>query len=518
IIIMLRWLPIWGLITLLGSMKVTLATKWYSGGLDFKDPSAWIDGYMPCNRDLVVFPSNYPALLPLPEELSIEGLVFPRNGAILLAEESTITFGSKENSRCETEHTKVALLREPKSSKWFDPGTWRTDKAGEVSASVPELERIPCDNEQVIIKGHGPLAFDLENVEYLRLGQLILAGSSVSKLYLEQLLTRDLGRYLFHNAQDVQVEYYRGELCGCHKDFDQLVEPVCHNVQEQCEVPHCLSPVRPLGSCCLICGAIISTPTSHCSEWDKKQITDEINELIAKQGLEDQIRLHVEFVGSRQFGNHLQAVVTDRHGYSERSLEFLESLMKADKKSHVTLKVSGRPYNPNVSFSSILLILFCMALVGLVSVIILAHYMPENPYLNRIPHWIHDPRRWRWRHLGVRLRRNLLFNRFENTVPGGAGGEGSHEGGTSGVDRLGIMAYDPESGEVRERAFDNPMFEQAAAMEEAARDAEEQPVDIAGAPCMETGDLGAPSVLEDDQELTEINLESGGVDSEGEVE
>jgi len=53
----------------------------------------------------------------------------------------------------------------------------------------------------------------------------------------------------------------------------------------------------------------------------------------------------------------------------------------------------------------------------------------------------------------VRLRRNLLFNRFEN---GGAGG-GSSEGGASGVDRLGIMAYDPESGEVRERAFDNPM-------------------------------------------------------------
>ncbi|KAH8281489.1 hypothetical protein KR054_000858 [Drosophila jambulina] len=514
---MLWLLPIQGLLII--AIELTVATKWYSGGLDFKDPSAWIDGYMPCHRDLVVFPSNYPALLPLPEELSIEGLVFPRNGAILLAEESTITFGSTENSRCEAEHTKVALLREPKSSKWFDPGTWRTDKSGELSASVPELERIPCDNEQVIIKGHGPLAFDLENVEYLRLGQLILAGSSVSKLYLEQLMTRDLGQYLFHNAQAVQVEYYRGELCGCHKDFDRLLEPVCHNVQEQCEVPHCLSPVRPLGSCCLICGAIISTPASHCSERDKKQVTAQINELITKQGLEAQIHLHVEFVGSRQFGNHLQAVVTDRHGYSERSLEFLELLLiKARNMVGSTLKVSGRPYNPNVSFSSILLILFCMALVGLVSVIILAHFMPENPYLNRIPHWIHDPRRWRWRHLGVRLRRNLLFNRFENTGPGGAGGDGSHEGGLSGADRLGIMAYDPESGEVRERAFDNPMFEQAAAMEEAAREAEEQSADVVGAPRMETGDLGAPTVLEDDQELTEINLESGNVDSYDEVE
>lgn len=56
-------------------------------------------------------------------------------------------------------------------------------------------------------------------------------------------------------------------------------------------------------------------------------------------------------------------------------------------------------------------------------------------------------------------------------------------------------------------------------MEGAARETEDQPVDIVdGVPRMETGDLGAPSVPEDEQELTEINLEFGDVDSDGEVE
>ncbi|XP_037708376.1 protein amnionless [Drosophila subpulchrella] len=495
----LIWLIIW--------LQVAKATKWYSGGLDFNHPSAWIDDHMPCAQDLVVFPEYYPALLPLPEDLSIDGLVFAKEGAILLAEESTITFGSNKNSACESEDKK-AFLKPPKSSKWFDPGTWTDKSKKKFSTSTPELERIPCDDEQVIIKGHGPLAFDLENVQHLRLGQLILAGSSISKSYLEELIPRDLGQFLFHNAEDVQVEYYRGELCGCHKDFERLVEPVCHNVQEQCETPHCLSPVRPLGSCCLICGAILSTPTSHCTEGSKKELIAKLNKLI---GQKDQIQLHVEFVGSQQFGNFLQVVLTDRLKYSEQSMEFLQPQLDYWNKTGTTLKVSGRPYNPNVSFSSIVLILFCMALVGLVSVVILAHFMPENPYLNRIPQWIHDPRRWRWHHLGVRLRRNLLFNRFDN---GGAGG-GSSEGGASGVDRLGIMAYDPESGEVRERAFDNPMFEQGAAIEVASKESQEQEK-VLGAPRIETGDLDAGSVV-DEQELTEINLEVCGAETDEET-
>ncbi|XP_017075434.2 protein amnionless [Drosophila eugracilis] len=485
------------------------ATKWYGGGLDFGHPSAWIDDHLPCAQDVIVFPDYYQALLPLPEDISIDGFVFPREGAILLSEESTITFGAKKKSVCENEDKK-AYLKPPKSRKWFDPGTW-TDKSENVlSTSLPELERIPCDDEQVIINGHGPLAFDLENVQHLRMGQLILAGSSISNTYLEELISRDLGQVLFHNAQEVQVEYYRGELCGCHKESDKLLEPVCHNVLEQCETPHCLSPIRPLGSCCFICGAFLSTPTTHCIESSKRDIINKLNDLINQKNMKDQIQLHVDFVDV-QLGHFIQAIVTDRVAYKEQSLEFFEQVFDHWNITGSKFWVSGPPHNPNVSISSVILILICMALVGLVSVVILSHFLPENPYLNRIPQWIQDPRRWRWSNLGVRIRRNLLFNRFDNV---GAGG-GSSDGGAFGVDRLGIMAYDPESGEVRERAFDNPMFEQGAAIEVAAKEAQAQE-ELLVAPKMETGDLDASNVI-DEQELTEINLEACGPETDEET-
>ncbi|KAH8266669.1 hypothetical protein KR018_009082 [Drosophila ironensis] len=495
-------------------IQVVISTKWYSGGMDFGHPSAWVDDYMPCGQDLVVFPEHYPALLPLPEDLAVDGLVFPRDGAILLAEESTITFGSQNtNSKCESDEKK-AYLKPPKSSKWFDPGTW-TDKSKGDNPSVPEIERIPCDNEQVIVKGHGPLSFDLENVQNLRMGQLILAGSSISKFYLDQLLNRDLGQFLFRNARDVQVEYYRGELCGCHRESYNLLEPVCHNVQEHCETPHCLSPVRAFGSCCLTCGAVFTIQKDHCSEADKKKMLTDINRLVREHDLEDELEAHVEFVDSKDYGRFLQTVIYDRNGYTEKRLGFLDTLRKSSNTSVFTLKISGSHYNPNVSFASVLMILLCLVLVGFVSVVILAHFMPENPYLNRIPQWIHDPRRWRWHHLGLRFHRNLLFNRFDNAGAGGGGG--SQEGGSAAtLNRLGIMAYDTESGEVRERrAFDNPMFNQGAAAEAAATEVERENVE--GIPQIETGNLDAESVR-DEQELTEINLDAEGEESEQEVE
>ncbi|BFF94662.1 protein amnionless [Drosophila madeirensis] len=512
---------------LLGICQVATATKWYSGGADFNSASAWVDEYMPCPQDLVVFPTHFPAILPLPESISIDGLVLPRDGAILIAEESTITFGAARNSKCDSDERK-AHLKPPKSSKWFDPQTWKwADLSKSGSSPVPELERVPCDDEQVIVKGHAPLAFDLENVQHLRLGQLILAGSSISKFYLEQLLTRDLGSFLFHNARDVQVEYYRGELCGCHKDFDRLIEPVCHNVQEQCEAPHCLSPVRPFGSCCLICGAVLTMPRQHCSEEDRRTLLTELNLVLEQQELEDKIQLHVDHVSSEQYGSFLQAIVTDRGGYSQRSVEFVQFLTEHRNRSSflakqlgVELKASGRPHNPNVSFASVLLILFCMALVGVVSVIILAHFMPENPHLNRIPQWIHDPRRWRWRwhHLGVRLRRNPLFNRFENAAAGGGHNDEAAGAAGSGVDRVTVMGYDPGSDEVRERSFDNPMFEQGPTAD-SPKESQDRPELMAAPPAMETGDLDSCSGSVEEQELTEINLESseGETDEEAEI-
>lgn len=509
-----------------------LLFKWHVGGIPLSNPAAWLEEYLPCARDLLVFPANYPAVLPLPAELSVRGFEFPRNGAILLAEDSTITLGDGKglNEHCDSDEQR-AVLRPPKTSKWFDPNSWSeqittTNKGRDAniapSSMLTDLERVPCDDEHIVIRNNmGAISFDMENVQYLRLGQLVLAGSSISRMYLQELLQRDLGQLMFHNAQLATVEYYRGELCGCHKDFEQLIEPVCHNVQ--CEVPHCVAPVRPLGSCCSLCGALLTMSGGHCTEEVRNKLDTYIQESIRKDSLRDELQVHVNYVVTRQYGNIMQAIVQDRGTYSERSVEFMHRLVAQGNgtmpllSQQLSLSYAGHPYNPNVTFASVLLILFCLVFVGIVAIIILAHYMPENPYLNRIPQWIHDPRRWRWRHLGLRLRRNLLFNRFDDN--GGAGGQ-------SPAERRTIMGYDAERDEVQERSFNNPMFEQEPEPEEqleavtvASNDsAPKFQLEMeAPAPNVDTGELDGCSGNEE-QELTEINLESSDDGSDAEAE
>lgn len=502
--------------------------KLYMGSFKLTDPAAWLDDYLPCARDLLVFPSNYPAVLPLPDQLAVRGFELPREGALLLNEDSTITLGTGKglSPSCDSDERR-AVLRPPKTSKWFDPSIWSdqvTVSATSEDASIApfwtmtDLERVPCDDEHILIRSNtGALSFDMENVQYLRLGQLVLAGSSISRMYLQELLQRDLGQLMFHNAQLSTVEYYRGELCGCHKDFEQLIEPVCHNVQ--CEVPHCVSPVRPFGSCCFLCGALVTMPGGHCTEEVRNKLEAYINKAIDKESLSDELQVHVNYVVTRKYGNLIQAIVQERGTYSERSVEFMRHLAAISNasdfwSSQPTLNYAGHPYNPNVTFGSVLLILFCIVFVGIVAIIILAHYMPEHPYLNRIPQWIHDPRRWRWRHLSLRLRRNLLFNRFDNNAA---------SGGQTTTDRLAVMGYDAERDEVRERSFNNPMFEQEPVQEElqsvtmGSSNAPQLKLEVdAPTPNVEIGELDSCSVEE--QELTEINLESTTDESDVEAE
>ncbi|EDW03987.1 GH10219 [Drosophila grimshawi] len=523
-----------GLLLYLLEAETTTTIRWHSAGAPIDSPAAWLNDYLPCAHDLIVFPKYYPAVLPLPPQLSIGGFVLPREGGILLAEDATIELraGVGLNPDCGNDKGR-AYLKPPKTSKWFDPGSWsmQPDSSSSGSSSLmPELERVPCDDEHVVIPSNrGALAFDLENVQFLRLGQLILAGSSISRRYLQELLGRDLGQLLFHNAEAVFVEYYRGELCGCHKDFEKLIEPVCHNVEQQCPVPHCVAPLRPFGSCCLVCGATLTIPSEHCMEEDRKSLTSFISKTIAAEDLADELQFHVNYVGSSsQYGNHLQAIILERGSYSERSVKFMEHLSALRNQSNLLkqqsqqlmLHYAGHPYNPNVSFGSVLLILFCLVLVGFVALIMLAHFLPQHPYLNRLPQWLHDPRRWRWPHLDLRrLRRNLLFNRFDNAAQAERGRTGS---AGSGVEDLAVIGYDAQSGVVRERAFNNPMFEQEQEQEQAAA-ASLAPSTVAQPQIqshpikMETGDLDLIDSVEG-HELTEINLDSSEAESEIEEE
>lgn len=497
---------------LLSLSDLTQSTKWLIDNPGFNDPLAWLDDYLPCARENVIFPETYQAVLPLPKNVDVGGFILPRDGAILLQQETTITLGGDSRERDCDKGT--AFLKKPTMRKWFDPKTWRLSKEKQENFAIPDMNKVPCNNESVVIQGNGPLSFDLEYIPYLRLGQLSFAGSLLSKDYLKELLYTDLGQFLFKNQAGVNVEYYHNDVCGCHKDFNTFTEPICHNIIDSCLPPHCLVPIVPYGSCCAICGSILRFTVEYC-ENEKVNLLKQIIQIGLKdKSLQEDVDFYVNYINSNNYGNYLQAVIVDRDSYSEKSVKFMKYLnetinwgnkLKLQPNPTYGFEFSGRPYNPNVTFSSMLLILLCLLFVSLVALVIFSHYQPDNRYLQYIPRWFYDPRLWR----AFVNRSNNVFARFDNT-------RASIQTLTtdSNKKRAFTMGYDPESGRVREQAFDNPMFSEVASTSQAVRKEKIQEIkkkEDQNAPqlIVESVDLvDSSKTEEEEQELTEIKLES----------
>lgn len=505
---------------ILMSITFSTGTKWLIDNPGFYDSKSWLNDYLPCARETVVFPEKYPGVLPLPELVEVGGFVLPVDGAILLNRESTIVLKGESKKRpCDRGK---AYIRSPNVHKWFDPKTWRSIDERKGNKAIPALEKIPCNNESVVIQNRGPLAFDLENVPYLRMGQLSFAGSLLSKDYVRQLLYTNLGELLFRNQAGVRVEYYYNDVCGCHRDYNNFLEPVCHNVMKSCEKPHCQVSIVPLGSCCSICGSLLSFKVGNCDSKRLHTLQTLLERAAKEQNLQNDLDYHVNYYSSKDYGIYLQAIIVDRKNYNEKSVNFVKSLnssvnwikkLNLQSLANYKLQYSGRPYNPDITFGSVVLIILCVMLCAIVALIIFAHYVPHHRYLLYIPQWMYDPRRWvayNWR--GLLHRSNFMFARFENArssareAPAGAGGRMPV-----------VMGYDAENDSIRERAFDNPMFS-------------EEPAALAKKPVGKKNEVHLPTESvaslsdknqskKDEQELTEIKLisSSEGEDTEEET-
>ncbi|XP_054743242.1 protein amnionless [Anastrepha obliqua] len=441
------------LFMLLIAASESASNKRLLGNPGFDSADAWESGYLPCALEEIIFPETYPAVLPLPAKVDISGFVLPRDGAILLNDESTITFGGELQQReCENGRSRRAYLKTPITRKWYDPSSWVSPSQDVQNTATPHFERVPCDNETVVMPRTGPISVDLENFAYLRMGHLNLAGSLISSNYLNYLLHTDIGQLLFKNSLDTTAQYYHQDTCGCHMDSLMFSEPICKNVLETCERPHCLVPVTPLASCCPICGSVLSFKMEYCSEMNLNKLRKVIAGAIKEQELTADLDYHINYVNAEPYGHFLEAIIVDRNGYSEKSVKFVTQLNASnewkklfEEPHQLEIIISGRPYNPNITIGSMLLIILCLMFVSVVALVIFAHYAPDHRYLRYVPQWVYDPRRWR----AFLLRSTVMFARFDNVTSGGVEADV-----TDGI----VMGYDAESGQVRERAFDNPMF------------------------------------------------------------
>lgn len=513
------------------------ATSILRKSVPFTDTSIWLNDHVPCENDKVVFPYDYSGLLILPPKVDVAGFILPKNGAMLLSLDGIINLNSNEekNQKCRESNRegRRAQLLPPKIYKWFDPRTWlkTPDSSFPINKATPTLELLPCSNETILIPANGFFTFDLQRVNSISLGHLNLADSSLSKDYLQQLLTNsDLGAAIFKNrALGTTVKYYAKETCGCLRNFNEYLEPVCRKLISECQITLCEVPIQPLGNCCPICGASMRFEMDSCN-LTRKQIFEDYLQTHLNQRTYKDLDLHVDYFHSDKLGIFLQAIIIDRNDYEEKSVNFLKSLnettnwrklLNIEKNSdqfNLDFHVSGKSHSP-VTVLHVFFIILSL-IIGSGVILVMYYHFSGSVYSHRdlfvqYLQSLGENFRYYWRQITAPA--NYAFARFDNARESI---QTNFRATTTATETLVASFSDRRTGKHQssslqqmpedKRSFNNPMFSLVSS-EITNDDNEKSQTEGEGSKNASTPI--ALTATQDKQEMVEIHLEKLTLDN-----
>lgn len=294
-------------------------------------------GYNPeCAEHILVYQpkGSLDSLIPTSKS-SIDRIVLPEFGAIVIQDDSPITLRSDEHSSCPSGWQNYKKqVQQPKKS-WYSPDMWTTD--GErFNAAKPHVDRIPCECDTASISTNSSQSIGMSELDVVVVKSLLIDGQSGS---LKQLLNSELGTIMLGQAAssaDAKCSPRPG-YCGCHNPirFESTKDAVCDNVQ--CVMPSCLSPVQPIGHCCAICGAVLQTTKSNyeCRVWPEAKIEKQMHKALHEQ-VDQNLLSHVQMYENFYPNLHdymlnefiLQLVLVDRGDSYEEYSPKLASLVE----------------------------------------------------------------------------------------------------------------------------------------------------------------------------------------------
>lgn len=211
-------------------------------------------------------------------QAAISRIVLPEYGAIVIQDTSPIVLRGEESGikRCSSGWQNYLKQSAEPPKSWYDPDMWSIVEPEQLNAARPHVDRIPCECDTASIVTNRSLSFEMNGMEEMAVHSLQLNGQSGS---LQQLIGSELGTMMLmglgDDAKVVDAQCSpQSSQCGCHSPthFHRVQEAVCANVR--CPIAACESPVRPLGHCCDICGAVLQTKVtaSECKDSPNTQV------------------------------------------------------------------------------------------------------------------------------------------------------------------------------------------------------------------------------------------------------
>ncbi|XP_058829547.1 protein amnionless [Topomyia yanbarensis] len=362
-------------VALIPIIEIISTYKIWQHNLHFDNPRNWISGKVPSPGQPIHFPAKLNAIVNLPETVSVQSIILPQTGVLLVpGADFSLVF---EN---EPKHREPASFETPVRRPYYGSDSWlivdeSTNTPVYPNSAMPHTERIPCQFEKAIFSG-SPAPVDLQYHEAIIVKNINYANNEGLDEF-RHFLSTELGQFVFFNGEETLIKEGKcgsPEKCPCQPEW--VKSAVCAN--EVCDVPRCLKPIVPVGHCCAICGSMLTMDLINFGgKFELGDFSRKLERKIAASQVDESL---VDYHVSVQ-NDALQLVIVDVKDYDEKSIQMMRSLepffLKLFLNGH-NIVHSGRPYVPYESGQLFLVVFLSLLMVSIFFTIIYVYYYDDN--------------------------------------------------------------------------------------------------------------------------------------------
>lgn len=230
--------------------------KIWQRDVNFGNPDNWSNGKVPCASDSIKFPESM-SIVFMQTNTTLREIRLPLNGALVFDNNVRIAFTDDSRVQPECTGQEQSFVHDTPES-WFDPANW----AGPDGPLAVDTENVPCQYDQVVFPTQklfyvgvdlstsvGTISFSEEDfVSTSAFSSFLRSPSGMQQFSLSNTPTIRL--------QNSQCRDLTG--CVCGNDVEPVRTKICGFRNNNCPAISCRDAPTPVGSCCAVCGAVIT--------------------------------------------------------------------------------------------------------------------------------------------------------------------------------------------------------------------------------------------------------------------
>ncbi|OXB56872.1 hypothetical protein ASZ78_007245 [Callipepla squamata] len=259
------------------------AYKQWIPNTNFETASNWDKERVPCASDTIHFEKSKVVSVFVRSPHALTDMYLPLDGEFLLASGAGFAaFDGSWDPGCGS--GEALSFANVEQHSWFNPKLWQdvsssTDLESAGHIFLLDEERVPCQYDSVIFQPETSFRVNLDS------SRQVIPVRSISLMGQELSSTEAWAEYLggpsaawqFHGNATLQVTgtpcpHSSGCACGNSQDGDRICASLLG--AEGCPALPCHSPLRPLGHCCGVCGAVVTLDFKP--EFDLQQYRDRV--------------------------------------------------------------------------------------------------------------------------------------------------------------------------------------------------------------------------------------------------